>query len=252
MRRQQERWLRLRRALGSGARWIGGIAGIVGLLGAWQMLDRPVAVVSVTGKLDGAQRALVEARVSEHIGGGILSLDLDELLVSLEEFDWLRGVSVRRVWPHELRVDANPVSAIARWNDDRMLGDDGRLHPVSSADTTRGLPRLTGPDAMADEILGTFVVLSDMATKSELTVVSAGVDARGEWVLDFMGGPTLHLGREDVLERAERALSLYARELKSRRRDVERVDARYADGISVKWRKEFAAVDSIRGTANGG
>jgi cell division protein FtsQ len=238
------------------ARTAAGALAVAGLLGgiavAWHALDRPVAVVRVSGALDPAQRALVEARVAAHAGSGVLSLDLDALAASLREFDWLRSVAVRRVWPDALHVDARPALPVARWNDDRLLGDDGRLHALVDAAAAGGLPRLTGPDALADEVLGTYVVLSEMAARAGLQVRSAGVDARGEWRLEFAGPIALHLGREDVLERAGRAFALYARELAPRRADVARIDARYADGVAVGWRQGIAAADSHEGRQHGG
>jgi cell division protein FtsQ len=49
------------------------------------------------------------------------------------------------------------------------------------------------------------------------------------------------LGRDQVTERFERFVTVYQERLVSRANEVKRVDARYSNGVAVKWKPDATA-----------
>jgi cell division protein FtsQ len=68
-----------------------------------------------------------------------------------------------------------------------------------------------------------------------LSVAQLAVDERGEIRAVLGGGAELVVGSEDFLERIQRFVGIYRRELAPRADEVERVDLRYPSGIAVAF-----------------
>ena len=240
-----------------------------GALNAYAALDRPITTVKIEGMTNAAQRAQVQAIVDAHVGRGVLSTDVHAIGEGLRQLEWTRRVSVRRIWPDRIVVELSRATPIARWNDDRLLGEDGRTYPLGglalanalsgaspaggsatgvvgqhSETAARGvdeMPALFGAEDQSREVLERYQVLRDTAAVAGLTVTRAGVDAQGEWSMVLDNSITVQLGSSDMLVRARRVIDLYTRHLAAVRDTVVAVDARYSNGVAVAWRPATGA-----------
>lgn len=220
-----------------------------GAFSGYAALDRPVTTVRIQGPTNAAQRAQVQAIVDAHLGRGVLSTDLHAIGAGLRKLEWTRDVNVRRVWPDRIVVELGRAMAIARWNDNQLLGEDGRSYSspeagsgpaadASASGATIGsdVPALFGPQELSREVLERYQVLRDTAAAAGLTVTRAGVDAKGEWSMLLDGRIPVMLGNADMLVRARRVVDLYTRHLSRASAQVAQMDARYANGVAVAWR----------------
>ena len=212
-----------------------------GAFSGYAALDRPVTTVRIQGPTDAAQRAQVQAIVDAQLGRGVLSTDLHAIGEGLRKLEWTRDVSVRRVWPDRIVVELGRALPIARWNDNELLGEDGRSY--ANPDSNTGVakvgsevPALFGPQELSREVLERYQVLRDTAAAAGLTVTRAGVDAKGEWSMLLDGRIPVMLGNADMLVRARRVVDLYTRHLSRASAQVAQMDARYANGVAVAWR----------------
>src|SRR5690606_11021209 len=78
---------------------------------------------------------------------------------------------------------------------------------------------------------------------------------RGSWFLTTRGGIEMLLGRDDVLDKMQRFLTIDRLMLAERRELIARVDLRYSNGMAVAWRepatvngKKLAIMASKRGS----
>ena len=69
-------------------------------------------------------------------------------------------------------------------------------------------------------------------------VVALNFEERGAWTLVLENNIKVVVGRSSVNERLERFLDLYTRVLAARAEQIELVDIRYANGVSVKWKPQ--------------
>ncbi len=221
----------LRALLGSGT-----IAAIVwGGTYSYAALDHPVTRVFIDGEVDPAERAQVEAVVNKSLKGGVLSVDAHAIVEGLQALGWTRSVSVRRVWPDRIEVALAHSVPIARWNSNGLLGDDGRAFRYVGQRIQPDLPNLFGPPDSAVEVVRHYRVLREIFGPAGLLVTRTGQDEKGNWSMVLDGQIEVLLGNSDVLDRARRVVDLYARHLAAERDRIERVDARYANGVAVAW-----------------
>ena len=219
-----------------------------GALSSYAALDRPITTVKIEGMTNAAQRAEVQSIVDAHLGRGVLSTDVHAIGEGLRRLEWTRQVSVRRIWPDRIVVELSRATPIARWNRDRLLGEDGRTYPLDAqhvelaARSGGEMPALFGPEAESREVLERYQVLRDTAAVAGLAVTSAGVDAQGEWSMVLDNRIPVQLGSTDMLVRARRVIDLYTRHLAAVGDTVASVDSRYSNGVAVAWRPKPQAL----------
>ncbi len=79
--------------------------------------------------------------------------------------------------------------------------------------------------------------LSAAASVQGLYIDRLAQDELGVWAVTFANGMKLLLGTERLAQRLERFLVVYEHRLAARSNDVDQVDARYANGVAVRWRE---------------
>ncbi len=208
------------------------LALLVGAVGAWHGLDTPVTSVRVLGTLNEAEQVQVREVVARQARGGILSTDLEALQASLEALSWPRRISVRRVWPDKLLLALDKALVVASWNG-AYLTMDGEIVELATP-----VPGLVAFDCAHTEPLAALDLyqrLSRELSASTLELVGLEENQLGEWSLTFTDGLMVKLGREQHRARLRRFLAVYDAELAGRARQVASVDARYANGIAVRW-----------------
>ena len=67
---------------------------------------------------------------------------------------------------------------------------------------------------------------------------------RGSWFLTTQDGIEVLLGRDDVVDKMQRFLTVDQLMLSERREQIARVDLRYSNGMAVAWREAPVAVQS--------
>lgn len=224
---------------------------LFGALVAWVELDEPIRTVSVEGRLERAERDAIKRVVVDSLPGGILSVDLPGLQQEILALSWPRHVTIRRLWPDGLLVIVEKEVLIAAWQD-AYLNTEGKIVHWPSA--RKGLPtfdcRLCEP-RVAMEI---YLRLSAAASVQGLYIDRLAQDELGVWAVTFANGMKVLLGTERLTQRLERFLVVYEHRLAARNNEVDQVDARYANGVAVRWRETLPvrqATLAVVGRTNG-
>lgn len=224
----------------------------LGWLG-WQTLDRPVVVVRIDGELTKAERARATELVSLYLPAGVLSLDTRGLRDLLEAESWVDSVSLWRSWPDAIRLEVRAETAVARWRNDALLSARGRIIEPLELMGLDSLPRLAGPDGSAERVMQTFQRIADVLRPHGLRIETLDMDAEGGIEVRLRQGPLLVLGHRDLGDRLQRLDLVLRRQFPDGLEAVERIDARYDNGVAVAWhdadaRRALAARQLARGS----
>ncbi len=210
--------------------------GFLGVSG-WRALDRPIAVVRVDGELTAAERARAQELLSSHLPAGVLSVDTRRLRDLLERESWVDTVALWRTWPDGLRVEVRAEAALARWRDGALLSARGRVIEPLELVGADALPHLSGPEGSAVEVMQTFQRIADVLRPHELRMDALDVDDDGNIRVHLRNGPELILGHRDLGGRLQRVDLVLHQKFSDGLAEVERVDARYDNGVAVAWRE---------------
>jgi cell division protein FtsQ len=78
-------------------------------------------------------------------------------------------------------------------------------------------------------------LLDQIVARENLAISVLQENKQGEWGLQILHGPRVLLGATKLNERMHRFLLVYRRVLRNAERVAEYVDARYANGVAVRF-----------------
>ena len=240
-RRQPQRripWRRLGRWLAAAT-----VAGVVAGAVAWgvhTLADPrvlPLKVVRIDGELRHLDRRDIEAAVGREIRGNFFTLDVHRVRRAAEALPWVDWVTVRRIWPDTLQMTVHEQVPLARWGKGRLVNPRGRIFAPEGGRLPRGLARLSGPDAAAEEVVSRYLALKPRFEALGLRLASLGMDPRRAWRIGFRNGLKLDLGTEETDRRLARFLRFYPALAQQPGRRPATIDLRYVNGFAVRWEK---------------
>lgn len=219
--------------------------GTAGLLAADQ-LYRPDAFVIDQLKIKGHFRHLdpsaVEDIVKRHVVGNFFSVQLKEIEQRVEQLAWVQDAEVRREWPNTLLIHIKEQRPVMRWGDQAWVNSQGEVIELpneglnSASITLDGHPRDAG--LMLEKSLSWKKILAENGLQMLGMTLSESHAYRLELMESGMQDSfELLLGRHEVNSRLTRFLMLYNTELRDGDSYLQRVDARYPDGLAIKQQK---------------
>lgn len=224
------RWLT---ALGLLALFVGGSAwGVVTLRDPAVL---PLKIVRIDGELKNLDRRALEQAVGGVVDGNFFTVDLDAVRAAALKLPWVDQVTVRRIWPDTLNMWVEEQQPVARWGDSRLVNGRGDLFTPEPEALDAELPRLTGPDDSAVEMVARYQRMTSRFVALKLDIAHLARDGRGAWTVGFKQGVELKLGHSDTEARVERFVQIYPRLEQVEEHRVKRVDMRYANGVAVLW-----------------
>lgn len=192
--------------------------------------------LTVSGRLQHVDPAVVRAAVMPGVGRGFFDTRVEAVSTAVKQIPWVAEADVRREWPHTLRVDIVEEVPVARWNGDGLMDAQGRVFIKGEASMYKGLPQLSGKDEDAEDVLAEYDTLVNLLTPRGLSIVELDVDARGAATVELNDGIEVRLGREDATGRLARFTALALPALGAKLATVAYVDMRYTNGFAVGWK----------------
>lgn len=198
-------------------------------------LNRPIASVKVEGEFRYLEKQKAADLISATLEEDFLELDLQRVKSVLEREPWIEKVSVQRQWPDILRVRVYEQQPIARWGKSGFLNQKGAIIRVADADKLNDLPWLDADDDQAAKVMRQYQDIAPLMRARGLTLKTLKCDQRKSWKMQLQDDIEVTIGRDQVMEKIGRFVSIYDRYLQDNWSDVASVDLRYDSGIAVAW-----------------
>lgn len=207
-------------------------------------MDRQFMHVEVLGELRGESHNALERHAVKWLGESFFTTDLGDIKRSLEQRPWVESAAVRRAWPDGLVIEIREHRPLAYWNDRELISRTGEVFLPSNREAAGRLPRLRGPEGRAREVIDRGRSMANTLDEQGIGFAGVALEERGAWTLTLANGIEVALGRDQVEERFERFLNVYGEQLARRADQVERIDARYTNGVAVRWKPLEGASDN--------
>jgi cell division protein FtsQ len=205
------------------------------------LLERPLSQVTVEGEFRYVGKQRTMDLISAELNSDFLQLDLMKLKAVLESDPWVEYAALGRQWPDTLLVKIIEQKPIARWGDTGFMNQRGEIIHVDNTDALTDLPRLDGDETDANRIMQQYQDLSQLLRSRGLEIVTLSGDKKKSWRVTLKGNIDLVIGRDQVMEKMRRFITVYDKHLSSLWPDVKAVDVRYTNGIAVQWLPESEA-----------
>lgn len=227
----------------------GGVAILMLAVVSWWAVRHPafsIARIVVEGELLHNNAVTLRANVAPHLTGNFFTIDLKDAREAFEQVPWVRQAEVRREYSNSLRVILHEHEPQAYWGPETgtaMVNTMGEVFEANVGEVEReGLPRLSGPEGSAVEVLRMYYALDPV-----FTAMGAPIDAltwrdRGSWLVQLDNGASIELGSgkpEEVLQRTQRfvrTLPQITQQYQRTAEALEYADLRYPDGYALRLR----------------
>ncbi|MET0357572.1 MAG: cell division protein FtsQ/DivIB [Cellvibrio sp.] len=199
------------------------------------LLERPLKSVAVEGQFQYLPKQRAMELIEKEIDGDFLQLNLAKLKNELQQDPWVDSVYLSRRWPDTLVVKITEQTPIARWDANGFLNQRGEIIRVKETGKLSGLPLLQGNEINAREIMQQYQDLSTLLRSRGLEIVALKCDNKKSWRLTLKNDKEIAIGREEVMEKLRRFVTVYDKFLINVWSDVKAIDVRYSNGVSVQW-----------------
>ncbi|MDX1380944.1 MAG: cell division protein FtsQ/DivIB [Xanthomonadales bacterium] len=199
----------------------------------------PIRWLEVDGEFERVGAEQVRAAVSPLVDESYFTVDLNEVSAAARRLPWVADAMAIKHWPDTVRVEIREHEAVAHWDDGHsdnlMVSRDARLFEVAGAASMQGLPWLAGPTDRHEDVFRQWHAFNDQLEPVGLRVERLELDARGAWTVGLSNGTRVALGRRDASRRLARTVRAWGALVAAEGMAPLRVDARYANGLAVRW-----------------
>jgi len=196
----------------------------------------PILHVSVDGDFKHADKKELVKRVTPHVTGSFISVDVAKLREAGESLPWVRLIQVKRSWPDSLHLVVEEQQAVAQWSKNALVDVDGNLFFPAKKTFPAGLVKLSGPDGTSQLMTHHYAEITRKFSAIGLQVNKVAMDKRRAWAIEFKNGMKLMLGRADNKQRIERFVNIYKSGLQHYQQQIQTVDMRYTNGLAIVWK----------------
>ena len=210
---------------------------------AADQLYRPDTFVIDQLKIKGSFRYLqpqqIEAAVNQQEVGNFFSIELSSIKQRVESLAWVQSAEIRREWPNTLLIEVVEQQPVMRFNADRWVNLQGEVIDLPESVAQGQTVTLTGKEKDSAMMLQQAYRWKQQLLESGLELIGLTLTARRAYGLILRQISTesefeVLLGRDEVEQRLARFQMLFDGQYRLSDQQLQRVDARYPNGLAVK------------------
>ena len=212
-----------------------------------------ISQLKIQGKFRHLDPITIEAVLLEEDLGNFFSVDLAAIKSKINKMPWVQNVDVRRRWPNTLELNLIEHRPVMRWGKNQWVSSAGEVLDIANDLPIKNTITLMGNEQDAGTMLQAAVAWKRLLNEDGLELKAVSLSGSRAWTLhlyypDHDADFELLLGHKDVESRLSRFQHLFSKQFRLADRRLERVDARYPDGLAVRS-EEIKSNDTVA-TAN--
>src|SRR5579871_6518997 len=132
---------------------------------------------------------------------GFFNVNVELVRDRLLQLPWVSNIFVRRQWPDTIDVTVIEKNAVANWNLQSLLSENGELFSPDRQSYPTTLPSLNGPDGKQIIMLSYLNEINRLLLPLHAKIAYLELTPYFSWKLTLDNGITLQLGHKDILTR---------------------------------------------------
>lgn len=209
---------------------------LVAVLNGWVGAGHwPLTKLRATAPFDRVDDGQLRRTLMPYARQGFFAVRLDDAQAAVAKLPWVEHAEVRKRWPDVLEVRVVEHVPFARWGEDRVLSEHGRIFPATGIDVPPGLPRLHGPESRVEDVVALYNEAQVLFGPLGIEVEAVELDPRGSWTLGLARGAKVVVGRNEARARIGRFVRLMPQLLAQQAQHLVRADLRYTNGFALSW-----------------
>lgn len=209
---------------------------LVAVVNGWVGSERwALRTLRVNDGLERVDQARLRDTVLPFAQRGFFAIPLADTRLAVERLPWVERAEVRKRWPDVLEVVIVEHRPFARWGEEQLLSEQGRLFPAAGIELPHGLPLLHGPEARVDDVIALYNESRALFASTGSDVRSVVLDPRGSWSLRLGSGTEVVVGSHEARLRLRRFARMLPQVMARNPLPLQRADLRYTNGFALTW-----------------
>lgn len=196
----------------------------------------PLSVIKVVASYKNVDRYQIEKIITPYTKASFFSFDSSKMRFQIGSIDWVKQVTVERIWPDGVKITIKEFQPFAVWNESQLLSRNGHVFASSQESSTLYLPKLFGPENECQQVLQTYLQLNNLVKKDELTLAQVRKSKSNSWQINTQDGLIIKLGSQDPVLTLERLMAVFPSKFKDKLDQIAVLDLRYPHGIAVSFK----------------
>lgn len=197
----------------------------------------PIKKIHALGSFVKVDEAMLRTVIANTLEGGYFAVNVSEVQEAVKSLAWISSASVSRIWPDTISISVVEEQITAVWAKGGLVNLQGAIILPLEDSYPVGLPEFNGPVGMERNMTEFYKKAKQVVEPLGLEISGLNLDSRGAYILEFDNDIEVLLGREQIEKRLERFARVYKKVLAQRATEIEKIDMRYSNGLSVGWRK---------------
>lgn len=196
----------------------------------------PIKKIHAQGVFEHVSEKMILNAVSKELNAGYINLDVTKLQHDVEQLQWVKSASIRRVWPDTIVVSIVEQHAEVIWALGGLLNSAGEKFIPEKKTYPKNLPIISGSETLNIQAMSIYYTFQKQLSRIGLRILYFQFDDRRSIQMKLNNSMTLVLGREHYQTRLQRFINIYKSELENLVHKIQRIDMRYTNGFSIKWK----------------
>lgn len=168
---------------------------------------------------------------------GFFGINVEAIRDRMLQMPWVDDILVRREWPDKVNVTIVEKVAVARWNDEMLLSNTGRIFQPELSTYPVDIPLFYGMPGKQTTILQVYNDINRILLPLHAKISWLELSPYLIWKLTLDNGIRLQIGQKDMLNRLSHFVRVYPKIVGEHAGDVEYIDLRYSNGVAVRWKE---------------
>lgn len=161
-------------------------------------------------------------------------VDLLGLKQTLEQVSWIQSATIKRSWPGYLEVSIQEHQPIARWGDNGLISQEGKLFIPQSRAGFDHLIQLDGDRLQVPQLLAALAAFEKNLAQLGWQVVALSQQVDGVFRVESETGLSLVVDAPNWTHKLERFVKAYPQLSKKLVESAHSYDLRYSNGVAIK------------------
>jgi cell division protein FtsQ len=185
----------------------------------------PINTVRVYG-VKHLDRVEVQELLTPLVSRGFFGVNVEFMRERLLPLPWVADIIVRRSWPDQVDIIIKEKNAVARFNHEHLLSDNGEIFSPDMDTISGALPQFVGPPGQQVAMLRYFKQINRLLIPLHVKIVFFELTPYFSWNLILDNGIALKLGHKDILTRLDQFVKVYPKIVRDKEIKVDYIDLR--------------------------
>jgi cell division protein FtsQ len=194
----------------------------------------PIQRVLIEGDYPHIDKTNLETMLTPLMKAGFFSVDVQAIQDQVAQLPWVAGAKIRRIWPDKIVMTLNEHQAVANWDNEGLLDDEGNLFHPDPKTFPDNVPIFTGPKGTHKKMMLALKNFNTILAHLHLSVKAMRLSPSLSYTLELNNQLVLIVGQHDEEKRLQRFVDAYDQVNQTEGgKTIAYADLRYVNGFAL-------------------